>query len=434
MAIELHPKCKTRLIEVLTKGLPKIRAKNGMFIDRLSVISIVAVDSVLPESGRVREQLDYVDELPLTQFVVETLDMELWELDKFDGDRPLVNLFDIQGYSDATAVATRLLDSFQTLPWQYQLTFTLPDEIKMLLEPELYEFRLGPNIRLARPGKTFKERFPLDSGNARRNQDIEGSPLLFYDASKPPTWKVDALYLQVQVDGFVGQDGGSQTTVRAERLIRAFGGLGIALGLFVHRHKYIHGAARKTHYYVHRRNADGKWKPENRLEADDATDRGLRGLELSSPDGHLKTDAAKAAWVKARLQDLAVAFSSGPKAEPLLLAAQWLFDSYAGRDELLSFVQAMIVLEILLGDKNIAEEIGLGALLRNRLAYMIGSSYRDRTELLEDFSSIYRVRSQIVHTGKHRLSSEERRLFLKLRWMCLRVMAKELELLKGDHQ
>lgn len=72
MAIELHPKCKTRLIEVLTKGLPKIRAKNGMFIDRLSVISIVAVDSVLPESGRVREQLDYVDELPLTQFVVET--------------------------------------------------------------------------------------------------------------------------------------------------------------------------------------------------------------------------------------------------------------------------------------------------------------------------------------------------------------------------
>lgn len=215
MAIELHPKCKTRLIEVLTKGLPKIRAKNGMFIDRLSVISIVAMDSVLPESGRVREQLDYVDELPLTQFVVETLDMELWELDKFDGDRPLVNLFDIQGYSDATAVATRLLDSFQTLPWQYQLTFTLPDEIKMLLEPELYEFRLGPNIRLARPGKTFKERFPLDSGNARRNQDIEGSPLLFYDASKPPTWKEDALYLQVQVDGFVGQDGGSQTTVRA---------------------------------------------------------------------------------------------------------------------------------------------------------------------------------------------------------------------------
>ena len=62
------------------------------------------------------------------------------------------------------------------------------------------------------------------------------------------------------------------------------------------------------------------------------------------------------------------------------------------------------------------------------------SSYRDRTELLEDFSSIYRVRSQIVHTGKHRLSSEERRLFLKLRWMCLRAMAKELELLKGDHQ
>ncbi|MGH6802534.1 MAG: hypothetical protein ACREC3_04115, partial [Methyloceanibacter sp.] len=200
-----------------------------------------------------------------------------------------LNLSDIQGYSDAIAVATRLLDSFQTLPWQYQLTFTLPDEIKTLLEPEQYEFRLGPNMRLVRPGNTFKERFPLDSGNARRNQKIEGSSLLFHDASKPPTWKEDALYLQVQVDGFVGLYGTLQTTVKAERLVRAFGGIAIALGLFVHRHKYIHGAARKTHYYVHQRNSDGKWKSENRLEADDATDRGLLGLELSDLDGHLKT-------------------------------------------------------------------------------------------------------------------------------------------------
>ena len=92
----------------------------------------------------------------------------------------------------------------------------------------------------------------------------------------------------------------------------------------------------------------------------------------------------------------------------------------------------MIVLEILLGDKHIAEEIGLGELLRNRLAYMIGSSHRDRGKLLEDFSNIYRVRSQIVHSGKHRLTVEERSLFSKLRWMCRRVMAKELELLKGD--
>jgi hypothetical protein len=94
----------------------------------------------------------------------------------------------------------------------------------------------------------------------------------------------------------------------------------------------------------------------------------------------------------------------------------------------------MIVLEILLGDKNISEEIGLGELLRNRLAYMVGSSHQDRTKLLEDFSSIYRVRSQIVHSGKHRLTVEERSLFWKLRWMCRRVMAKELELLRGDHQ
>lgn len=129
---------------------------------------------------------------------------------------------------------------------------------------------------------------------------------------------------------------------------------------------------------------------------------------------------------------MGIAFSAGPTADQIVIASQWLFDSYATRDELLSFVQSMVVLEILLGDKKTSDAIGVGELIRNRFAYLIGTNQKERTELMDDFNKIYRVRSQIVHSGKHRLTLEERMLFSRLRWMCLRLITKELELLKAD--
>ena len=92
----------------------------------------------------------------------------------------------------------------------------------------------------------------------------------------------------------------------------------------------------------------------------------------------------------------------------------------------------MVVLEILLGEKDSSDEIGLGELLRNRCAYLISKTHKDRSEILQDFKRIYAVRSQIVHRGKSRLTPDERSLFHNLRWMCRRVIQEELTLLKAD--
>jgi len=92
----------------------------------------------------------------------------------------------------------------------------------------------------------------------------------------------------------------------------------------------------------------------------------------------------------------------------------------------------MVVLEILLGDKATSDEIGLGQLLRNRCAYLIGNGHEDREKLLRTFEDIYRIRSQIVHAGKHRLTREERVLFHQLHMICHRVLQKEVALLVAD--
>jgi hypothetical protein len=90
----------------------------------------------------------------------------------------------------------------------------------------------------------------------------------------------------------------------------------------------------------------------------------------------------------------------------------------------------MVVLEILLGDKAASDEIGLGRLLGNRCAYLIGKTQEERATILSDFKQIYDVRSDIVHEGKSRLTHDELMLFNKLQWFCHRVIQKEIELLK----
>jgi hypothetical protein len=103
--------------------------------------------------------------------------------------------------------------------------------------------------------------------------------------------------------------------------------------------------------------------------------------------------------------------------------------SHSGSDEMLSFVQAAVVLEILLGDKATSDVIGLGELLRNRCAYLISRSPLERERILSDFARIYDVRSKIVHEGKKRLNLDEWKLFSRLRWICQRVIREEARLL-----
>jgi hypothetical protein len=90
------------------------------------------------------------------------------------------------------------------------------------------------------------------------------------------------------------------------------------------------------------------------------------------------------------------------------------------------------VLEILLGDKAKSDVVGVGELLRNRCAYLIGRTHTERTNIIERFNDIYSVRSHIVHAGKTRLNRKERMLFHILHSYCRRVIQAELELFEHD--
>jgi hypothetical protein len=125
----------------------------------------------------------------------------------------------------------------------------------------------------------------------------------------------------------------------------------MALRLF--RHKgFIPGAPTRRTMVVHR-SIEGEWKQD------------LTTVELGRPLSEVLSEitfdeigtgdpAPHAAWIIDRLSKIGVCFSAGDQGQGsrLLLAGQWLFDSYVGQNDLLSFVQTMIALEILLGARN----------------------------------------------------------------------------------
>jgi hypothetical protein len=430
MPINLHPDCRARLQEALTEALPALTIENGMFPDRRSIGPLLIADLALPQTEKVHDQLiSYLDEFPLTEFILDTLGQELWELDKYQsGANP--KLTEIEGYHDVERQAGRLLVQFVSLPWHYQITVPLPEALAELLRSEETDVGLSPSIRIVRATEEFSKQFPLETSSDRLNQRLAGGvSMISLLANDKPKWVYGALYLQIAAEGFIGQHGGSATAGTAELQLRSLFGMGLATRLIDSQYTFFPSPP-KSFAYVHRQTGDATWQATARYNLDDAVSRGIANLKLHDLEGRLRPEH-KPAWVSVQLNDIGVAFRSGGRAEQTILAAQWLFDSYSGQDPLLSFVQSMVVLEIILGDKSASDEIGIGELISNRFAYLIGTTHDERTDLIRAFKKIYQVRSQIVHSGKPKLSLSERTLFSQLRWMCRRAIAKEIELLKA---
>lgn len=70
MALNLDEGLKKRLISILRDCLPNIEVRNGWFIDRSSIDSLLIGDKSLPSQGSIHDKLEkYIGEFPFTDYV-----------------------------------------------------------------------------------------------------------------------------------------------------------------------------------------------------------------------------------------------------------------------------------------------------------------------------------------------------------------------------
>jgi hypothetical protein len=369
-----------------------------------------------------------VGEAPVVDFTYENLSRELRETQEYNSEVASQKLVELSEYSDTKRVAARIVDQLESLPWKYTVTIQFHKELSQTLLPLVQERAVGDTIRVAQVNSEFEDKFPLTSGIKARDQSIQRRGLLSIVTDNK--WDADLLCLQFKIDGFIGYYGESAGFEAVKEELKSFCGLGIALRLFRLNPQY-RSTPSVASFYIHRFEQD-RWVVQGSKQFDHANSDTFHDLSLNDLDGTLNTDTERARWLDARLSEIGTVFSNRKRTEKLLLACQWLFESYSGKNELLAFVQTTVVIEILLGDRVSSEQMGLGVLLRNRCAYLIGSTQRQRNEILEEFQKIYDVRSKIVHSGKKRINFTERALYRKLQWMCRRVIQEEVRLLMED--
>jgi hypothetical protein len=92
----------------------------------------------------------------------------------------------------------------------------------------------------------------------------------------------------------------------------------------------------------------------------------------------------------------------------LMTAAGWVFRAQISTRVIDRALEAAIALEVLLGDRETSDRIGLSKLMANRCAYALASSQKERSTLIEKFLKFYKVRSEIVHAGRTRVSDEDK--------------------------
>ena len=434
MVLIVHPSGKSRLTEALTLAISQLKVENGRYIDRHDAReALEATESVLPGKGPLRTQLcEYIDDdAPVTEFIMGTLSEEL--LERPFTDIEVQPLSEIPSYADSHSVAERLVDRLIYLPNKYTLSFLLPPELSRILG-SASKIDLSPHVRVVKAGEELGRLYP-----SAKMDDPEPGVLTLGLLGTLGTgqfgsvkWSKDGIYLQVDADGYIGPFGGSNPHLQAVRTLRAFCGLGLALGLFDVRPAYLPQWT-PSDILIHRHESENVIVPFRAISLDDGVSRTVTRIVLSAFFGSLDSEFKRDEFADRVLSLMRIVFSGGKKADLIFLAAQWFFDGHThGPDPLLKFIQTMIVLEILLGDKASSDQAGLNVLLRNRCAYLIGTSEEDRAKVLEWFDKIYEVRSRIVHSGKHRLSASEFELFVRLRWICRRVIGKEIDLLRAN--
>ncbi len=191
-----------------------------MFIESMGSIGD-ADEKVIPQ-GKQREALNaYLSESPFEDFVSLQLSQELLETQKYDSKKRLMKLSELPGYEDNQATATRLTQEFQSLPWEYVLSFPLPLQIGGTIRKAMENHPISDGIKFVVPDETFSTEYSLTSGIEARDSKLTrdigipddstgGTSALSLalatvgQAFMKPKWNSEIPYLQIHVKGFIG--------------------------------------------------------------------------------------------------------------------------------------------------------------------------------------------------------------------------------------
>jgi hypothetical protein len=423
--MHIHPDKLARLRALAAAGLEPATVTNHSQINPLSLSGMLAADDLMGAHGQDRDNLHFWvdDEAPVTALTLGALTRRLHS----NALRELHTgpLTAEPTFESAEANVDWLIGVMEGLPYRYSYTFHLPDNTFLPME-DGEDFHLGPDCRVVQSGDRLSQQFPVV---LVPEPEVLGSETAFLQRLFFKTEPYSGTYIQFFDHGYAAPKLEGAVRSRALDKIKSFLGFAMATEFLTRRRRAPLSHAYS--YYLHVLES-GSWSflEQAKVPASigvQASTLAAGSHEMGSLGGRRRSHWAETFWEGVR-----VLYRPEVDARRIMAACQWFYEADAGDNALLTFVQMMVVLEILFGDEKPNDKIGLGELLRNRCAYAIGRGAADRAVIINRFKAIYDIRSQIVHRGKSRLSANERALFQDLRDYCRRAIVHEVRLVATD--
>lgn len=414
MKNEIHKKCKEILIKKLVEGLGDISGSNYK-LDFFAYWTIknLELEKILSNINK-KELQEYIREDALTLYVYDSLIDEIIENPLFNEKNESEESYKISDVTEIPTLADKIINSLDNIPLKLDFAFNLGNQFTEHITNGL---QLSNELLLVNDISWLNDTFKLINPNEKKNELIKKS---YHPLTVPisPKWKDGNTYLLINLNGFVSNTGKTNTSFNIENTFKSFLGLMIANNIL--NFSYNNKRNFDSQYYVFTNNIISS---KTRLNGEF-----IKGIDRLSANTGLIERLDHKKFMQT-LELAAKLFQDNEECEKIRNACCWTFDSYCSENELLAFVQATITLEILLGDKSESDKVGLGSLLKNRCAYLLGKTNEERNEILKEFNEIYDIRSRIVHRGHPKLNSNEKNLLQKVRSLAKRVIVKELELL-----
>lgn len=419
MPLILDESCRGRILEILPAQLEKVCVVHGNTIDYESVSGLSACDKALPSTGRLADSIRAVlGDRPLSTFIESEIGEELATKHVYTSESSPTALVTTDGFNDPGLTAEALITGFESLPWRYTLMtpLFLSANGSIPLNAGTQSLQLSGGLDLLAPSEEIRRTHPLPE----EPSFLAGLTGEFTHSE----WLDGRLYLRLESDGYVPRFGNSALVDSFKSSTRSILGLGMALVLF--ENSLSHFGPPLRHAILTYRNSASSVLPRRSQYFSTAESELIASINtVNIPE---LPDRVQARWMSEGTTILVDVMSNRKKHKNVVKAAEWFFESHCGSNETLSFVQLMICLEILLGDKARSDRVGIGELLANRVAYMLGESEPERAQLLERVRALYDTRSKIVHSGARSLDIKGRAALHELKRIVARVIRREIQL------
>jgi hypothetical protein len=296
-------------------------------------------------------------------------------------------------FSDPLRTASELTSQLQRLPLQYEMIFPFCENFF----PEGYH---SPALQIdnqlgIESGETLIDRFIQSSGDENTDE------VLMHYSFRNAELSIDTsrYYFVFRTSGALSDIHETKIVTEFSDSMRAFYGALMSFNIVGSTYFSFLGA--DNPYFLI--NELGKTRQFAGINAPDSDIKNCTDLFTTKT----VRDELKSGKPMDDIFELPVRLFNSNDSTRLKIASTWLCRGHLSLKPMDKVIESTIALEVMLGDRDQSDRVGLSKLMANRCAYALAKSSKERVSINKFFVDFYKLRSDIVHTGQFNLSRDD---------------------------